>query len=92
MIIGLVVGNVVSTIKHSLYRGKKLLLVQPYGSSQKPKGNTVVAIDTVGAGIGEMVLVAAEGRAASEILDVARGPVRSIIVGIIDTIQTDEEQ
>ena len=92
MIIGLVVGNVVSTIKHSLYRGKKLLLVQPYGSSQKPKGNTMVAVDTVGAGIGEMVLVAAEGRAASEILDVARGPVRSIIVGIIDTIQTDEEQ
>ncbi len=92
MIIGLVVGNVVSTIKHSLYRGKKILLVQPYGSSQKPKGNTMVAVDTVGAGIGEMVLVAAEGRAASEILDVARGPVRSIIVGIIDTIQTDEEQ
>lgn len=92
MIIGLVVGNVVSTIKHSLYRGKKILLVQPYGSSQKPRGNTMVAVDTVGAGIGEMVLVAAEGRAASEILDVARGPVRSIIVGIIDAIQTDEEQ
>ena len=91
MIIGLVVGNVVSTIKHSLYRGKKILLVQPYGSSQKPKGNTMVAVDTVGAGIGEMVLVAAEGRAASEILDVPRGPVRSIIVGIIGAIQTDEE-
>ena len=89
MIIGRVVGNVVSTIKHALYQGKKILLVQPYGSGQKPKGNTIVAIDTVGAGIGEMVLVAAEGRAASEILDLPRGPVRSIIVGIIDAVPTD---
>jgi ethanolamine utilization protein EutN len=88
MTVGRVVGNVVSTIKHPLYHGKKILLVQPLGSDQKPRGNTVVAVDTVGAGMGEMVLVATEGRAASEILKVPRGPVRSIIVGIIDAIQS----
>lgn len=88
MTVGRVVGNVVSTIKHPLYHGKKILLVQPLDSAHgKPRGNTVVAIDTVGAGIGELVLVATEGRAASEILNVARGPVRSIIVGIIDAIE-----
>lgn len=81
MVIGRVVGNVVSTIKHPLYQGKKILLVQPL-----PQGNTIVAIDTVGAGIGETVLVATEGRAASEILNVPRGPVRSIIVGIVDHV------
>lgn len=86
MVIGRVVGNIVSTVKHMLYEGKKLLLVQPLKTDRKsPQGNTMVAVDTVGAGIGEIVLVAAEGKAASEILDVPRGPVRSIIVGIIDT-------
>ncbi|SVB40474.1 uncharacterized protein METZ01_LOCUS193328, partial [marine metagenome] len=51
---------------------------------KSPLGNTMVAVDTVGAGIGEIVLVATEGKAASEILNVPRGPVRSIIVGIVD--------
>ncbi|MEE2710738.1 MAG: EutN/CcmL family microcompartment protein [Gemmatimonadota bacterium] len=85
MVIGRVVGNVVSTVKHTLYKGKKILLVQPLKTDRKsPLGNTMVAVDTVGAGIGEIVLVATEGKAASEILNVPRGPVRSIIVGIVD--------
>jgi ethanolamine utilization protein EutN len=89
MTIGRVVGNVVSTVKHPLYERQKILIVLPLGPDHTtPKGNTIVAVDTVGAGIGEMVLVATEGRAASEILRTARGPVRSIIVGIIDSIQT----
>lgn len=87
MVIGRVVGNVVSTVKHSLYHGRKILLVQPFGPEHTPQGNTMVAVDTVGAGIGEMVLVSAEGRAASEILNVPRGPIRSIIVGIIDELK-----
>jgi len=87
MMIGRVVGNVVSTVKHEVYHGKKILLVQPLGSDQTPQGNTIVAVDTVGAGIGEMVLVAMEGKAAAEILNVPRGPVRSMVVGIIDEVQ-----
>lgn len=90
MIIGRVVGNIVSTIKHPLYQGQKIMLVQPYDADRRPRGNTIVAVDTVGSGMGETVLVAAEGRAAAEILDVPRGPVRSIIVGIIDAVQADE--
>ena len=86
MMIGRVVGNVVSTVKHAVYHGKKILLVQPLGSDQTPQGNTIVAVDTVGAGIGEVVLVAAEGKAAAEIMNVPRGPVRSMVVGIIDDL------
>lgn len=87
MTVGRVVGNVVSTVKHPLYNGKAILLVQPLGPDHKqPRGNTIVAVDTVGAGTGDLVLVAAEGRAASEILREPRGPVRSIIIGIIDAI------
>ncbi|MBM3264888.1 MAG: EutN/CcmL family microcompartment protein [candidate division Zixibacteria bacterium] len=90
MTVGRVVGNVVSTVKHPLYNGQKILLVQPVDPVHgKPGGNTVVAVDTVGVGIGELVLVATEGRAASEILKVPRGPVRSIIVGIVDEIETE---
>ncbi len=86
MVIGRVVGNVVATVKHALYHGSKLLLVQPMSSDRKtPMGNTMLAVDTVGAGTGELVLVATEGKAAAEIMAVPKGPVRSIIVGIVDS-------
>ncbi|MBT5877065.1 MAG: EutN/CcmL family microcompartment protein [Candidatus Latescibacteria bacterium] len=87
MVIGRVVGNIVATIKHELYQGSKILLVQPLATDRKTAmGNTMVAVDTVGAGIGEMVMVATEGKAASEIIGVPRGPIRSIIVGILDGV------
>lgn len=90
MVIGRVVGNLVSTIKHPVYHGKKIMLVQPLDPAGAPQGYTMVAVDTVGAGIGETVLVSTEGRAAREILGDSNGPVRSLIVGIIDTIQSVE--
>lgn len=88
MVIGKVVGNLVSTIKHPVYHGKKIMLVQPLGPGGIPQGHTMVAVDTIGAGIGETVLVSTEGKAAREILGDSTGPVRSLIVGIIDTIQS----
>jgi ethanolamine utilization protein EutN len=84
MEIGVVIGNVVSTIKHPIYNGRKLLLVENVDLSLKPTGLTTVVVDTVHAGIGDVVLVAREGRGAAEILGVERGPVRSLAVGVID--------
>jgi ethanolamine utilization protein EutN len=90
MQIAQVVGTVVSTQKHEKFEGSKLLLVQPLGLDNTPKGATLLAVDSVGAGIGERVLVVLEGRAAGEALN--RGPsapVDAAVVGIIDTVDVE---
>jgi ethanolamine utilization protein EutN len=87
MILGKVVGNIVSTMKHASYHNQKILLVRPVTPEGKLKSGTMVAVDTVGAGEGNVVLVASEGRAAMEILAFSsRQPLRSVIVGIVDSI------
>ncbi len=88
MILGRVKGSVVSTAKHPSYEGKKVLLVEPVSPDGTPKKGTVVAVDTVGAGDGDIVLVASEGRSATEILGFkSRMPLRSVIIGIVDHIE-----
>jgi ethanolamine utilization protein EutN len=87
MILCKVVGSIVSTIKHDSYNNLKILLVRPTNPDGSLKSGTMVAIDTVGAGEGNMVLVASEGRAAMEILGfTARQPLRSVVVGIVDQV------
>jgi ethanolamine utilization protein EutN len=90
MILCRVVGNIVSTIKHDSYDNLKILLVRPVTPGGDLKSGTMVAVDTVGAGEGNIVLVASEGRAAMEILGFsARQPLRSVIVGIVDRIDCE---
>jgi ethanolamine utilization protein EutN len=91
MILGKVKGMIVSTIKHQCYVNKKVMLVQPITPEGVPKPGTMVAVDTVGAGEGDIVLVASEGRAAMEILSYpSRIPLRSLIVGIVDRIDHEK--
>ena len=90
MTIGKVIGSVVSTIKHETYRATKLMLVQPLGLDLQPKGDAILAVDSVGAGEGETVLILEEGLSAAEILGVKRAPVRSMIVGIIDHVDVGD--
>lgn len=88
MILARVVGSVVSTIKHPCYQNRKILLVKPVTPQDEPQGGVMVAVDLVGAGIGDRVLVASEGRAAEELLQFpCRMPVRSIIVGLVDEVR-----
>jgi ethanolamine utilization protein EutN len=90
MILCKVVGIVVSTIKHDSYNNQKVLLVRPVSPDGTLKSGTMVAVDTVGAGEGNTVLVASEGRAATELLGFkARQPLRSVIVGIVDRIDRE---
>ncbi len=84
MELGLVIGNIVSTIKLGNYHGRKLLLVDSLDADLKPTGTTTVCVDTVDAGEGDVVLVAREGRAASDILGEESIPVRSLVIGVID--------
>ncbi len=86
MQIGRVVGSVVSTQKHKKFEGAKLLLVQPLNPDESPRGTALLAIDGVGAGVSEKVLVVLEGRAAGEALGKKGAPVDAAIIGIIDQI------
>jgi len=85
-----VVGTVVATQKHRKFESAKLLLVQPLNVDDTPRGGTLLAIDGVGAGIHEKVLVVLEGRAAGEALGRKAAPVDAAIIGIIDTVTIDE--
>ena len=90
MQIARVIGTVVATQKHRKFEGAKLLLVQPLNIDDTPRGNALLAVDGVGAGVDEKVLVVLEGRAAGEALGRKGAPVDAAIIGIIDTVTIDE--
>jgi ethanolamine utilization protein EutN len=90
MQIARVVGTVVATQKHRKFEGAKLLLVQPIALDDRPKGPALLAVDSVGAGVHEKVLVVIEGRAAGEALGRKAAPVDAAIVGIIDRVDVQE--
>jgi ethanolamine utilization protein EutN len=89
MQIARVIGTVVATQKHGKFEGAKLLLVQPVTPDDKPRGTALLAIDGVGAGVHERVLIVLEGRAAGEALGRKAAPVDAAIVGIIDHVEVD---
>jgi len=86
MILGRVTGSVVSTIHHPIVNGHKLLLAERLDQNGKPTGGYLIAMDGIGAGRGETVLILDEGSGARQILDDASAPVRSIVVGIVDEV------
>jgi len=76
-----VAGTVVSTINHPFFDGRRLLVCDLEDGS-----GYLIAADTVGAGAGERVLVLDEGNGARQIFDIATGPIRSVVVGIVDSV------
>jgi len=94
MFVGKVTGALVSTQKVDSMVGRKLLVVEPYRvdaetrATMKTTGRTFVAVDTVGAGEGEYVLVT-QGSSARLTPDTKTLPVDAVIIGIIDTVHVD---
>lgn len=86
MQIGRVVGTVVATQKNRKLEGAKLLLVQPLTLEEQPRGVAVLAIDSVGAGVGEKVLLVIEGKAAGDALRKKGAAVDAAIIGIVDMV------
>jgi ethanolamine utilization protein EutN len=85
-----VAATVVSTIKHPVLDGRRLLLVDLLDVDGQPIGKDLIAVDTVGAGAGETVLVLDEGNGARQVLRTPQAPVRAVIVGIIDELLVDD--
>jgi microcompartment protein CcmK/EutM len=88
-----VIGNLVSTHKNETLRGKKLLFVQPIDEKLVPFGNELLAVDGVGAGIGDIVVVISEGNSARQVTnaDNKYAPIELAIAGIVDSIKTENE-
>jgi len=86
MQLGLVVGNLVSADCYGAYQGRTLLVVQPLTLERKPKGPPTMAIDYVGAGVGDVVLLGAAPGLAPVVLKVPDAPVRELIMGLVDRV------
>ncbi len=85
MLIGNVIGNVTSTVKHRSMTGQKLLVIQPTMMDGKsPDGDPLIAIDMVGAGVGERVMISSDSLSVREFLNVDATPARWTVVAIED--------
>ena len=89
MITGRIIGEIIGTIKHPFYEKHKLLAVEKIDFAGKP-GDMMVAIDTVDAGVGDIVLVNDEGNGASQVVNDNSAPLRSVIVGVVDELNVVE--
>jgi ethanolamine utilization protein EutN len=87
MIIARVIGEVVATQKHASHEGRKLLLVQPVTPEGQERGDAVLALDAVDAGIGDQVLVVQEGYAAMSAAGRQNAPIDATIVAVIDAVE-----
>jgi len=85
MQIARVIGTATSTVKHRSMHGWKLLIVQPYGvDGRTPDGEPVIAIDALGAGRGERVMITSDGKGTRALLNTDATPVRWSVLGIQD--------
>lgn len=86
MKIARVTGTVVSTIQAPAFAGRKLLLCDLLNPEGDATGAYLIAVDTVGAGEGETVLLLDEGNGARQVLGDPQAPVRTVVVGIVDAV------
>lgn len=86
MIIAKVIGTVVSTVKHPSFQNKKILVVQAMHLPGESAEDAFVAVDAAQAGVGDTVLVCQEGNSTRQVIGVPNAPIRSSIVGIVDSV------
>jgi ethanolamine utilization protein EutN len=87
MLIARVIGEIVATRKHPSHEGRKVLLVQPLHLDGSDRGDAVVALDAVDAGVGDRVLLATEGYSAMTSVGRPQSPIDMAVIGFIDHIE-----
>lgn len=89
MKIGRVVGNLVASHKLEAFESRKLMLVQPLSPDGKPLGKATMAVDYVGAGQGDLVIMGAAPGLAGTVFGIEKAPINELIMGIIDKVSVD---
>jgi ethanolamine utilization protein EutN len=84
MVLARIEGNVVATRKHPSFEGWRLLICQPIGQAGELEGSPQVAIDSLGAGLHERVIISSDGAAARAAVRDPKSPVRWMVIGIVD--------
>ena len=79
-----IIGRATSTVKHPSLNGWKLAVIQPLLADGGPDGEPQLAVDHLGSAAGSVVIAAADGSAAKEIMGVKNTPVRWVVVGQVD--------
>ncbi|HUJ73939.1 MAG TPA: EutN/CcmL family microcompartment protein [bacterium] len=93
MMLARVTASVVATEKHPHYRGQKILSVQPVDPLGRPKGRSLLAVDGVQAGVGDLVLVVDEGGSARAVIgDESAVTIRTAICAIVDTVDVEDTE
>jgi microcompartment protein CcmK/EutM len=90
MVLSKVIGTIVSTQKNEHLRGHKTLICQPIDLNGKFIGRDVLALDSVDAGVGDTVLVMAEGSSARQVLKDEKIPIHSFVVAVVDGLDVVE--
>ena len=91
MRIGRVAGTVVSTINVPIYDGRRLLMCDLLDDRGHDTGGYLIAVDAVGAGYRETVLILDEGNGARQVVGDPNAPIRAVVVGVIDQLVVDGE-
>ena len=86
MLLARVEGNVTATRKHPSFAGWRLIICQPIGREGQPEGTPCVALDALGAGMHERVLLSSDGLAARKAVGDDKSPARWMIVGLVDEV------
>jgi|SRR5579872_2959749 len=89
MLIARVIGEMVSTQKHASHQGRKALVVQPLDLDGSNRGDPVIALDAVDAGVGDRVLLVTEGFSAMTSVGRPESPIDMAVVGVIDRVDID---
>jgi microcompartment protein CcmK/EutM len=91
MLIGRVIGDVVATQKVASHEGRKILVVQPLQLDGTDRGDPVLALDAVDAGIGDRVLLTTEGFSAMTAVGRPNSPIDSAVIGVIDSVDLADD-
>jgi len=90
MLIARVIGELTATRKHPTHEGLKLLLVQPLNLDGSDRGDAVVAVDAVDAGVGDQVLLTTEGYSAFSSVGRLMSPIEAAVIGVVDEVKLTE--
>jgi ethanolamine utilization protein EutN len=81
-----VLGHATSTIKHATLNGWRMVIVQPLDAREQPDGVPIIALDALGSGRGDRVMISSDGKAAREMIGADNSPARFSIIGLADPV------